>query len=551
MSLKKLIGKVAIIKFKKGSNGSVLNEFKGIIANVSIQQEDAYHSKIVLSGYSPTIVLDSGPHTVCFIKKDLKKIVTEVLIDASAECKINVNPNSTKTIEYFTQYNESNFEFLNRISAEFGESFFYNGKEIFFGRLPNSKNVEMIVGEDITSIQMHLQLMPSLTKTFAYNPVTNNLSTGTSPKQVDVSPNSKHALDESDKLFSKTVQPFIRPAVEMQADLEAAMKTHRTSVATQLEVISGRSVNVEISPGVVATLKISQKLDRSFSLQEFGKYLITTVSHNLAEDGNYTNSFEGLPSSVANVPAKELKKARAESQLGTVTANNDPNKIGRVKVNMPWQANGITTDWLRVISPSAGGGRKSSTNRGFVFVPEVGDQVMVGFKHDDPDKPYVMGSLFHGKNGAGGGDKNSIKSLSSNSGNIITLDDEKGSLKIEDAKGNSIFLDGGGKIAVTCSEQIDLKTGDSSITLKKDGSIVISGKVKVDVQSDQAVNIEGKTEVLVKGTNVSAKADGTLDLSGISVSAKATTSLALEGTATAKLSSSAMVELSAALVKIN
>ena len=333
-------------------------------------------------------------------------------------------------------------------------------------------------------------------------------------------------------------------------------------------MISGSSVNAEIVPGSIATISISKKVSENFSLTEFGKVLITGVSHTLAEDGKYTNIFEGVPSTIEVVPVSNYKKPVAEPQIAVVKDNNDPDNLGRVKVNMLWQDQNVTTDWIRVITADGGKGEKKAKNRGFVFIPEVGDQVMVGFRYNDPDRPFVMGSLFHGKTAAGGGKDNKIKTISTNKGNIITMDDDKGSMMLEDVKGNSILIDGTGKININCTEQIELKTGDSSITLKKDGTILITGKMKVEVKSDQAVNIEGTskvdikssqtvniegtTEVGIKGTNIGVKANANLDLAAnAKLSAKANAQLELEGTAMAKLSSAAMAEITAALVKIN
>jgi type VI secretion system secreted protein VgrG len=552
-NVKNLIGKVAIIRFQKGTKGSTLNEFKGIIADVSIQQVSAYHSRIVLNGYSPTIILDSGPHTTCFVRKDLKKISQEATKEISSECKVTINPANKKAIKYLTQYKESHFDFLNRLSADFGEWFFYNGKEVFFGKPSSFPNVDMIVGEDITSINLRLQLLPSSVKSFSYQSKDDNVLSANTPGQINgLSPYGKHALSEADKLFTTVTDVVVGPRVESKSELDNFLKTKKSSVTSRFEVISGTSVNPEIVPGSVATISISKLVNDNFSLSEFGKYLITGVSHYLAEDGRYSNTFEGVPSTIEVAPTGNYKKPVAESQIAVVKDNSDPDNLGRVKVNMLWQDPNVTTDWIRVITSDGGKGEKKAKNRGFVFIPEVGDQVMVSFRYNDPDRPFVLGSLFHGKTAAGGGKDNKIKTLSTNKGNIITMDDEKGSMMFEDVKGNSILIDGTGKINVTCSEQIELKTGDSSITLKKDGTILITGKMKVEVKSDQTVKIEGTSEVNVKGTNIAVKADANLDLAAnANLSAKATANLALEGTAMAKFSSGAMAEITAALVKIN
>lgn len=552
-SLNKLIGKVAIIRLQRGSKGKVLNEFKGIITEVSVEQEDAFHTRIILNGCSPTIILDGGENTTCFIEKDLKKICEDTTKDISGECKVAINPAYKKTIKYFTQYRESNFEFLNRLSAEFGEWFYYNGKELFFGKPSNAPGIDLISGEDVNSLQLTMKLLPLSLKTFSYQSKEDKTITANTPGTVSaLAKNGKYSASESDKLFSPVITPFVRPRVENKSDLDNFLKIQKSGAASRLEVLSGKTVNPEIIPGSVASVSISKRTGSGFSQSEYGKFVITKVSHIISEDGKYTNTFESLPSAVEVIPVDDYKQPVAEQQIAIVKDNKDPENLGRIKVQMLWQSQNITTDWIRVMTSDAGTGGKTGKNRGYVFIPEVNDQVIVGFRYNDPDRPFVMGSLFHGKSATGGGKDNKIKTLSTNSGNTITLNDDKGSMLLEDAKGNSVHLDGTGKIIVNSSEQIELKTGDSSITLKKDGTILITGKMKVEIKSDQAVSIEGTQKVDVKGTNISAKANANLDLAAnANLTAKATAQLELQGTATAKLSSGAMAEITAALVKIN
>jgi len=550
---KSMVGKVILINIYKGANGQVLNEFKGIICNVSIEQSNADESRIVLRGYSPTILLESNPHITCFSQKDLKKICEDATKSLASECKVMINPAYKKQIKYLTQYKESHFEFLNRLSGEFGEWFYYDGKQLYFGKPSSSKEIELVSGEDVYSLQLKLQILPMAMKAYSYNSKDDSISIGNTPSTVaGVGQYGKKAAQEADKLFTSVTTSAIRPRSENKSDLDNFLKIKKSAIAADLEVISGTSSNPQIIPGAIATVFISDRESSGFTKKEQGKFLITGVTHELTEDGNYLNRFEGLPSTIEVIPVKNIQKPLAETQVAVVVNNNDPDNLGRVKVKMLWQENNATTDWIRVLAADAGRGGKTGKNRGMVFIPEVDDQVLVGFRHNDPDRPFVMGSIFHGKNASGGGKDNKIKTLSTNTGNTITLDDDKGSMLMEDAKGNSVLIDGAGKININCSEQIELKTGDSSITLKKDGSILITGKMKVEVKSDQAVNIEGTTEVGIKGTNIAVKANANLDLAAnANLSAKATANLALEGTAMAKLSSAAMAEITAAMVKIN
>ena len=172
----------------------------------------------------------------------------------------------------------------------------------------------------------------------------------------------------------------------------------------------------------------------------------------------------------------------AETQMATVLSNADPQGKGRVRVRMNWQTDGMQTGWVRVMTPDGGSSKDVKSNRGFVFIPEVGDQVLLGFRHGDPARPYVMGSLFNGTTGNGGGSNNSIKSLKTRSGISVILNDDNKSLAIKDAGGSSIYLDGNGNILLNAPKNIQLHAGN-------DMSLMVGHDLQVNVGNSQTTNI--------------------------------------------------------------
>ena len=128
----------------------------------------------------------------------------------------------------------------------------------------------------------------------------------------------------------------------------------------------------------------------------------------------------------------------AETQMATVLSNAGK---GRVRVRMNWQTNGMQTGWVRVMTPDGGSSSDVKSNRGFVFISEVGDQVLLGFRHGDPARPYVMGSLFNGTTGKGGFDSNHKKSLTTRSGSTVTFDDTAHTILLQTTHANKIFID--------------------------------------------------------------------------------------------------------------
>ncbi|MFC4412780.1 phage baseplate assembly protein V [Kaistella carnis] len=145
-------------------------------------------------------------------------------------------------------------------------------------------------------------------------------------------------------------------------------------------------------------------------------------------------------------------------------SNTDPSGKGRLTVKFDWQLHD-TTDFIRMMSPDAGGTDQVSQNRGYVAIPEVGDQVMVGFVHNHPDRPFVMGGMFHGQVGLGGGADNRVKSIQTRSGHRIVFTEDE-SIIITDKSGNEIHLDTtGSNINITAPETMTLNCKNMNINV--------------------------------------------------------------------------------------
>ena len=111
------------------------------------------------------------------------------------------------------------------------------------------------------------------------------------------------------------------------------------------------------------------------------------------------------------MPSPKVRMPLAETQMATVLSNADPEGKGRVRVRMNWQTDGMQTGWVRVMTPDGGSSKDVKSNRGLYLSrgrrPKFSsDSVMVTLPG-----PYVMGSLFNGTTGGGGGQGNNCKSL--------------------------------------------------------------------------------------------------------------------------------------------
>lgn len=561
----KLIGKSAVIKLLYANTLEIAYEFHGLVCGIDIEQADNFSSDLVIKGYSPTILLENGQNFNSFYNKKLQQIVDALTGSLSqVNRSVNNSPQYKTPIPYVSQYRESAFHFLNRLSSQFGEWFYYDGQKLYFGKPSGSPNIEIIYGIDVRSMQMKLQILPLTFSGYSYLSKDDKLITADAPSTIDgLDEYASFVLNESNKIFSEPVSLPVKQRIESKSDLDSFLKQKKTAMAANLEVLNAISDNPAVCIGAVADLKVSVLSGADFKKEDGGKFLITAIEHHVSGNGKYYNSFEGIPSGIDVIPVNNVIVPLAEPQIATVKDNKDPDNMGRVRVQMLWQqASNEMTDWLRVMTPDAGGGKGGAKNRGLVVVPEPGDQVLVCFRYNDPDRPFVLGSMFHGKTGGGGGQGNKVKSLTALSGSIVSLDGD--AINIIDAAGNKVTLDGGGKINVNCTSNITLECGSSKITMDSGGKIeisgteiTVSGSTKAEMKSTASFKAEG-TAATVKGATAEISGDSKVDVksgAAVEVASPATT---VKGDANLKLQSatvdvegSAMTNVKGGVVNLN
>ena len=143
--------------------------------------------------------------------------------------------------------------------------------------------------------------------------------------------------------------------------------------------------------------------------------------------------------------------------VGIVTNNQDPENMHRVKVRFPWLSNDVESNWARVAAPMSG------KDRGAYFLPEVDDEVLVAFEHGLVDHPFVVGSLWNGKDGApesNADGENNHRTIKSRSGHVLRFNDKSGSETIE-------------IIDKTGSNKIVIDSANNSITIEAKSDITI------------------------------------------------------------------------------
>lgn len=188
--------------------------------------------------------------------------------------------------------------------------------------------------------------------------------------------------------------------------------------------------------------------------------------------------------------------------VGIVTNNRDPENMHRVKVRFPWLNREDESNWARVASAMAGNGR------GAYFLPEVDDEVLVAFEHGSVEHPYVIGSLWNGRdappeNNSDGANNN--RAFKSRSGHIVRLCDRSGqeSVEIIDKTGKNriVISTSGNKISIEAQGDITMTSQTGKVTISAVG-IELKSKAGVQIQAAQNVDVTASAQANVKAAMI-------------------------------------------------
>ncbi|MCX2574540.1 type VI secretion system tip protein VgrG [Pedobacter sandarakinus] len=278
--------------------------------------------------------------------------------------------------------------------------------------------------------------------------------------------------------------------------------------------------NAELKPGLMIEIL-------GFGDRFNGKCLVTGILHTFTgEAAWYTHIQFGLNKDLHAYKFDDIIEKQASGiippvnglQIGVVTQlESDPEGESRIKVRLPLVAQNGEGIWARLSGIDAG------NNRGWVWNPEIDDEVIIGFINDDPRDAIILGSLYSSKHPPHLAlkDENFLKGLQTKSEMKITFDDDKKILRIETPAGNEVILDEEAKkIMIADQHGNKIETGDGGIVIESIKDITL-------------------------------KASGDIKIAGVNVSGKASAQLGLVGDGGAEFSSSAIVKVKGSMVQIN
>ncbi len=444
------LGKVVIITFDE-------TDFLGIITEINLANDNGHHGNLILEGYSPTILLEGGEDMRSWKEKRLEQIVKEIL--GVLTIKKKIAPRFKDKMPYQVQYKEHHFQFLQRLAKQYNEWFYYDGLSIVFGAPKWRDAVTVEYGREIDELYLQMRVKDHTQQMYSYNAMDNRVVNAKSKNAVaGLNELGMHAFQASSKLYVNRKNSFSDIDAKDKYLIDGVAERKQAQAAARLHVLRGKGHKQGLTIGSVIKVDSAKNEGKKlFKIQSYGKYVITSITHTVSKENSYSNSFEAIPSEIKIPEEPKVALPKAAPQLATVVANKDEKSKGRIKVKMQWQLGDMETPWLRVMTPDAGQTDDHKEIRGNVVIPELGDQVMIGFEYNDPNRPFVMGSMYHGMNITKGMENRN--SLISRTGSRMIMDDNDGSLQLTDKGGVDMKFDGKGNATAKVNKNNTVNTG--------------------------------------------------------------------------------------------
>lgn len=564
-------------------------KFKGLITGVSASRGMGGTPSIFVTASSYDYILNAAPNCRSFENKTLEEIVTAVTASCSKlECIIN--PRLKTPIPYIVQYNQTDYEFLTSLARRFGEWMYHDGTKFVFGEIvqPSESVVKMrypggsIFGHGVDLQLRDLNIMhvsPDL-----YNYGEDGIKSQTDDGMAD---RNMHELNEAvwNRVKSLYTQqdiyyPHIGGAFD-DGQNEGSVELIENSIKVESR---GKKAQMFTSNGVskVAKLFLGQQFEIEDSIEKTSSIdkqdllqhplMVLSVSHTFNSDQTYDNTFEAIPITCDYPPYGNADIfATAFPQRATIVDNQDPQGLGRVRVQFPWQKvqsnddSQMITPWIRVSQPYGG------FSKGTQFISEVGEEVMIGFEMDNIERPYVLGALFNGtgnpdpewKAQVAEGTANNIKAIRTRNGHTIQFNDEGdgGDIQIYDYEKNNylihlssdgkyIRIEAKGDIQISAGNNIGIKAG-KNISIEAGENITMDSGMDTDINADANMSMSAENNMQQEATDIFVKAKDAISQESENSHIIKTTTLQEKSSGKTSIDGGGLVEITASSVKVH
>ena len=466
----------------------------------SIESEYGPHGTLaVVRGYDRSHRLAAGRKSATFLNVKYSDIAGQIARAASLQTDID---ETDGTYEHVFQTNQSDLDFLYGLARQIGYDCRVAGETLQFKRPVESSTgpaendgsstrpTELLWGDSLLDFRARMSAVAQVSKVEVrgWDPKEKKEIIGTAASSAAHADLPMKPGDLADKVGGQThVVVDHGVASQQEADQLAAARAEQIgSAAFEATAVCAGSPDLKAGVAVSVTgvdPALTGKWVISGSRHEFGAGLYRT---SLEFAGRQDRSIHGLLSQGAGGAGDRM----AGVAIGVVDDNNDPDESGRVKVRLPWLAGDAISNWARMAAPGAG------KDSGMVWLPQVGDEVLVAFEFGEMSRPIVISGLWNGKDtipfnydsDLDAGDVTS-RGWTSRSGHKITF--------WESSSDSSIQL-----LTANGSVNIVLDDKNKEIRIETEGKVTIDAKQDVSIKAGGSMKLEASGQMTIKGATV-------------------------------------------------
>lgn len=521
----------ASIRLDAGDINSQETVFEGLVTSVRIQVARDGHSYMVLECRDCAYPATQGRKNRIFEKKSDSEIIKETL---SSYGSVSVDSTSCKH-NSLVQYYCTDWDFALSRADACGLYVCCEGKKINVKKpaVDGSPVLGLTFGEDMIDFNLELtagdQYADYQAVSWSSEKLEAVVESAPSPKynkQGDLTPAK---IATGGKMLLQTDAPTASDALKLWAGSMAL----RSALCRYQGTVSFYGTG-KVKPGCLVELK---GLGKRFN----GNLFAGSVTHSIRDNVWITEVGAGVsPSGIMDEPDVESPSAAGflPGLHGLHSAvvkklDGDPQGECRIQVELPWMDGQSKLLWARLVSLYATDGAS------MFFLPEVGDEVVVGFMNNDPSHPVVVGS-FYGKMQKPPFEydkKNNTKAIVTREKLTVCFDEEKKVMTLKTPAGNTVELSDDGKsICLKDQHGNEIKTDNGGVAITSNKDIKLTAKGGITLSANSKISCSAKSDASLEGMNVNIQAK---------------VGATVKGNAKAELSASGQTTVKGAMVMIN
>jgi uncharacterized protein involved in type VI secretion and phage assembly len=470
---------------------------RGEVTALSVEPTSRGRHELVLTGLDGTHRLARGPRQRTFVQMTDADIASQIADEHGLEARVGA---SGDPHPYVIQRDETDLAFLRERAARIGFDLWVADGVLHFEPRPSAaaSPPALVWGQNLTWFRVRYSSTDRCDEVLvrSWDPGARRAVVGraSQPDPPTTAPFADQLASASDRAFGRITRSAGRFPAASSGEADALAGSLLSRASTSAVTVRAQAVG---DPRLAAGASVELE---GVGTRLAGSYVVTSVVHSYGAGQRYRTELvcggkdsQALADLVGNGAGSGTAVAGQAGWgglvVGLVTNADDPERLGRVKVSFPTLSDQEESAWARLATPGAG------AERGLACVPEVGDEVLIGFEHGDARRPIVLGGLWNGRDAPPASDQ-------------LVSGGEVSRRVWQSRKRNVVELLDADKPSIRLAVE-----GDEPALLLEAGESRLTGPRRLVVDADE-VQISAKRRMRLDANQIEIAADATVKISG-------------------------------------